>query len=179
MERHRAAFVALNVLGGLAVLGSYWWGLSGYPELAEALWGGVPPWLRPVYTVTMVAAALGYFPFTGYFLLRYRAGDDETREGAGPGFVLLLYGLILVPSALWLPLTLGYLHSPGLGLWWLIRLDLLAVGVGAVGLLVTLVQARPHRIGPWYVLAIVGLLVFCLQTAVLDALVWPALFHTA
>ena len=58
----------INLLGGAAVLGSYAHGLATHPEGGEALWGGVLPQLRPLYTAGMLLAALGYLAFT-YFLL--------------------------------------------------------------------------------------------------------------
>ena len=34
-------FVLSNILGGLAVLGGYYWGITSFSEYREALWGGV------------------------------------------------------------------------------------------------------------------------------------------
>ena len=44
-----ARFITLIVVGGIAVLGSYVWGV-GAPGVGAALWGGVPESLRPLYT---------------------------------------------------------------------------------------------------------------------------------
>ena len=51
--------VAVNVVGGTAVLGSYWLGLAGDPEAGTKLWGGVPESIRPAYTVSMLLAIAG------------------------------------------------------------------------------------------------------------------------
>ena len=50
------------------------------------------------------------------------------------------------------------------------------VAVGSLGLWLTLWQLRPREGGVAFWLAVVGLTAFCFQTAVLDALVWTALF---
>jgi hypothetical protein len=84
--------------------------------------------------------------------------------------------LILIPSALWMPLTFAMLEAPSDGLWWAIRLTLAAVGVGSLGLLAGLVAVRPSSPSLAHKLAVVGSLAFALQTAVLDAAVWPAFF---
>ena len=170
MSGPRARFVALNVAGGIAVLGSYVLGLSGG---AEGIWGGVPESWRPVYTVSMLLAAAGYFLFTYYFLMRFEPAPDED---AGWSAVMACYALVLVCSALWLPLTSRMLASPSSGLFAMIRIDLLLVGMGAVGLLLILLgrRARDGSVAFWF--AVAGLLPFCWQTAVLDALVWPAFF---
>jgi hypothetical protein len=68
------------------------------------------------------------------------------------------------------------LEAPSDGLWWVIRLTLAAVGIGSIGLLVGLVMVRPSMPSLAHKLAIVGSLAFCCQTAILDALVWPAYF---
>jgi len=162
----------LNALGGLAVLASYVWGL-GQPAVAAGLWGGVPEGLRPFYTVSMFAAAGGYFPVTHYLLVRL--DPERTRLGrAGYGLLFVFYLLVLLPSALWLPLTAEMLAAPGEGLWWTIRMVLFAVAAGALGILWAAVAASPRQCGR--TLAIVGSLAFCLQTVVLDALVWPWFF---
>jgi hypothetical protein len=163
--------VLINVLGGTAVLGSYAWCLTSYPTGAGDFWGGVPEGLRPVYTVNMFLAAAGYFAFT--FFLVYRL---EPVGRVGPGTFNALYALILAPSALWMPLTFAMLEAPSDGLWWAIRLTLAAVGIGSLGLLAALVAVRPSPPSWAHRLAVVGGVAFCLQTAVLDALVWPAYF---
>jgi hypothetical protein len=167
-----AALALLNVLGGIGVLASYVWGL-GDPAVAAGLWGGVPESLRPLYTVSMFAAAAGYFPFTFYVLLRL--DPDRTHLGvAAYELFFAFYLLILLPSALWLPLTAEMLAAPSAGLWWTIRLVLFAVAVGSLGVLWSVAVATPPARGR--LVAVAGCLAFCLQTVVLDALVWPAYF---
>lgn len=169
--------VVLNVVGGAAVLGSYAWGLLARSESVGALWGGVPDALRPLYTTNMLLAAAGYFLFTPYVLLRLP--PDATRVAGGFGYraFAALYALVLVPSALWMPLTFLVLEHPSAWLWWIVRLDLALVGLGAVGICAALLALRAPAPAPrGRVLAVVGTLPFVLQTAVLDALVWPAYF---
>ena len=123
----------------------------------------------------MFLAAAGYFAFT--FFLMYRLNPAANgSERFGLGTFNVLYALILVPSALWMPLTFTMLEAPSAGLWLAIRLTLAVVGIGSVGLLVGLVVVRPHPPSLAHKLAVVGSLAFCVQTAVLDALVWPAFF---
>jgi hypothetical protein len=62
LDSKRRSLLALNVIGGTAVLASYVVGLGAVP--GDALWGGVPESLRPLYTVNMFLAAAGYFLFT-------------------------------------------------------------------------------------------------------------------
>lgn len=170
------SLLALNVVGGIAVLGSYWAGLALHPGSGDALWGGVPEGLKPLYTISMLTAAAGYFPFT--FLLLLRVNPENVRFGGGFGYRLLhvLYGLVLVPSALWLPLTFRLIGAWDPALWLLIRLVLALVGLGSVGLLAALATMTPRPPLGLHRLAIAGALAFCMQTALLDALVWPAFF---
>jgi len=167
---------ALNALGGLAVLGSYGL-LFARPDANDVLWGGVPEGLRALYTHNMLLAAAGYFPFTAVFLL---ADPGRVRFGGGFGYRLIwvLYALVLIPSALWMPLTFAWADAPSTLGWWVIRIDLALVGLGALGLLAALLTMEPRPARWLHVLAVVGCLFFCLQTAVLDATIWPAFYPT-
>jgi hypothetical protein len=165
--------IALNVVGGIAVLASYVVGLGAIS--GDALWGGVPDGLRPIYTVNMFLAAGGYFLFTPYIL--FRLDPDTTRVAGrfGYGLFHILYALVLFPSALWLALTAHVVDHPSLAAWAVVRIDLALVAIGAIGLLTSLACLGPDA-PRGRRLAIAGLVPFCLQTAVLDALIWPAFF---
>jgi hypothetical protein len=165
----------INLFGGLAVLGSYAYCLIAYSAQAGDFWGGVPDGLRPLYTVNMGLAAAGYFAFTYFLLYRLKPAADHAGR-FGFGTFNALYAMILVPSALWMPLTFAMLESPSDGLWWAIRLTLAAVGIGSLGLLAGLVAVRPRPPSLAHKLAVAGSVAFCSQTAILDALVWPAYF---
>jgi hypothetical protein len=172
----RRLFAAINVLGGVAVLGSYALGIATHPDTRGEVWGGVPQGLRPLYTVSMLLAAAGYFAFSGFVWLCL--DPDRTRIAGRFGFGLLnlLYACILLPSALWMPLTFAMLESPGPGIWLAIRLVLAVVGLGSLGLLAALLAMRPREPAWAHRLAVAGCVAFAVQTALLDALVWPAFF---
>jgi hypothetical protein len=123
----------------------------------------------------MWLAAGGYFFFSYYFLVRTNA--DELRFGRhGFGLINSLYALIMLCSTLWMPLTFAYLDNPSASLWLAVRVDLLLVGIGSIGLMIALFTMRPRAEGLAGVLAMLGLLLFALQTAFLDPLVWPQFF---
>jgi hypothetical protein len=172
----RRSLLGLNLMGGSAVLGSYAHGLATNPLTRGQLWGGVPEWLQPLYTASMLLAAAGYFAF-GFFVF-FRLDPRRTRVLGrfGYGAFHLLYGLILLPSALWLPLTFAMLEAPDDGLWRLIRVVLALVAAGSLGLVAAIASARPREARLARRVALAGALLFAFQTAVLDALVWPAFF---
>ena len=166
----------LNLAGGSAVLLSYAWGFLARPEAVGALWGGVPEAARPLYTLNMFLAAGGYFLFTPFVLFRLPPDATRLTGGYGYGVFRRLYALVLLPSAAWMPLT--FLVVEGWPIFWLVRLTLAAVAFGSLGLLAALLALREPR-APGRALAVAGLVPFCVQTAVLDALVWPAFFGPA
>ena len=168
--------VWLNVIGGLAVLGSYAHGFVVHASTVGAVWGGVPQALRPLYTSSMLGAAAGWFAFTYFVLFRVDPREARISERVGYAGFLWLYALILLPSALWMPLTFTMLEAPGAALWWVIRLVLAAVGVGSLGLLLAIRSVKPARGTIARRIALAGALAFVFQTAVLDAIVWPAFF---
>lgn len=175
MHPQQRSLAVLNVVGGLLVLGSYLLAFGGSPALRSGLWGGVPESLRPLYTVNMFLAAAGYFPFT--WLLVFRTRPESGLPGGLPYKALhLLYGLILLPSALWLPLTARLIEAPTALLWAAVRLDLFLVSLGATGLLLLLFMLARERRDALGWAALAGIVPFWFQTAVLDALVWPAYY---
>jgi hypothetical protein len=171
----KKTWLAINAVGGAAVLGSYVHGLTTHPETRNELWGSVPSELQTVYGVTMWLAAGGYFFFSYYFLARTDA--DEVRFGRfGFGLINALYALIMIASAAWMPLTFAYLENPSSARWLAVRVDLLGVAVGSIGLMIALFTMKPRAEGLAGVFALLGLLFFALQTAFLDPLVWPQFF---
>jgi hypothetical protein len=176
MHPQKRSMVWINVLGGGAILASYAHGIASNPLTRGDVWGGVPDTLRPLYTITMLLAATGYFAFS-YFVF-FKVDPDQARIGRRFGFGAFnaLYALILVPSALWMPLTFEMLAAPSTGLWVAIRLALAAVGIGSLGLLAAIASVQPVSAPGARRLALIGITAFCFQTAVLDALVWPAYF---
>ncbi len=165
----------INVLGGVAVLGSYAHGIATQVDPGR-VWGGVPIELQPVYTVSMFAAAFGYLLFT-YFVF-FRVDPATARIGSTPAYPLLnlLYVAALVPSALWMPLTFAMLDAPSGGLWFAIRLVLAIVGLAALGIIYVLARLEPDPGRGWRIAAVLGAVAFANQTALLDAIVWPAYF---
>lgn len=167
----------LNVVGGLAVLGSYVLAFACSPAVRDGLWGGVPEALRPLYTVSMLLAAAGYFPFTWLFVFgtpAYAAAAEPDHDRA----MLAIYALVLVPSALWLPMTAWLIEAPSTLLFWAVRLVLFSVAAGALAIAVRAAQHGWSRrtLASW--LPFAGAVPFFFQTAVLDAVVWP-LFYPA
>jgi hypothetical protein len=176
MHRQQWRLAALVVLGGGAVLGSYAYGLLAPGADSGSLWGGVPVALLPAYQVNMVLAATGFFAYTHFLLLRVEPEAVRIAGRFGFGLFHLLYAGILIPSFLWMPLTLAMLRQPGDLLWWAIRTVLAVVGLSSLGLTAALVALTPRTPRWAYVLAVAGSLPFALQTAVLDAVLWPAFF---
>jgi hypothetical protein len=175
MHSQRKAMAWINVIGGVAVLGSYAHGIATHPD-PGVVWGGVPLSLQPVYTVSMLAAAVGYLVFT--WVVFFRIDPATARLGTWPAYPVLngLYVAALLPSALWMPLTFSMLAAPSAETWFAVRLVLTVVGLAALGLIWALARIAPAPGPAWRIAAIAGAIAFANQTALLDALVWPAYF---
>ena len=88
----------------------------------------------------------------------------------------VLYLAILIGSAMYLPLTFVFVAVPRNWLWWAIRVALAVVGLASLGLIASLLALRPRQPAWAYWLAVAGSVTFSFQTAVLDMLIWPALY---
>jgi hypothetical protein len=177
MTRVKWLTLLINLLGGTAVIGSYVLGLQAHPGAVDVLWSGVPQGIRPIYTADMFVAAAGYFAFTYFILLRLNPKDTRVYNRFGFGAFNTLYAGILVPSALWMPLTFLAVQQASLALVWAVRLVLALVAVASLGLLFALVTVKPAQ--PMWAqrLAVIGAMGFCLQTVLLDAIVWSGFFR--
>ena len=176
MGTQQIVLLVINILGGAAVIGSYIIGLNGQPGGANALWGGVSTGLRPIYGISMILSALGYLAFL-YFVL-FRVKPEEVLIGGRVNFSLFyaLFLIILVASAFWMPLTNMYIANPGTGIWITVRIVLALVGIASIGLFLALLSLQSKTSGADYWLALVGSGYFAFHTAILDAIVWAALF---
>ena len=177
MHPKKWLMILINLFGGTAVLGSYAHGLLTHPGAGEVLWGGVPNSIRPFYTAGMLLAATGYFAFTGFILFRLGPRDTRVCSRFGFGVFNALYAAILFPSALWMPLTFLAAEQSSLGLLWTVRVVLAAAGFASLGLLLSLLNTEPRQPLWAYWIAVVGCVGFCIQTVILDAIVWGAWFR--
>jgi len=77
-----------------------------------------------------------------------------------------------------MPLTYAALGHPGSILYyWAVRITLAIVGLASLALLAVLLSLHSSESSPTYWLAVAGAVFFCIQTAVLDAVVWTAFFR--
>jgi hypothetical protein len=176
MTVHRRWILAINLSGGSAVIASYIWGLVGRPGAADLLWGGVPEAIRPCYSAGMFLAAAGYFAFSYFLVFRMDSAKTDVFRRYSARLFSLLYAGILLPSAFWMPATFWAVGNPsGLAVG-LVRGVLILVALFSLGLLAALLGIRPREPAWAHVLAVIGSVCFCLQTVVLDAVVWGSLF---
>jgi hypothetical protein len=167
--------LALNVAGGCLVLGSYAYGILTHDSPSDKLWGATSAAIRPWYGVSMLLAALGYFAFL-YHLL-FAVDPAAAVPPGGFSILLLVFALILIPSAFWMALTFHHAEHPGPWTWSAVRGVLALTALGSIALVVCLVWMRPMPVTTSWILALVGAAVFAFHTAVLDALLWPVLYR--
>ena len=176
MHPKKWLLLTINSLGGAAVLGSYAYGIRTHPNATNVLWGGVPASMRPFYTAGMFLAAAGYFAFIYFILFRLDPDKTSVWHRSGFGTFNILFAAILIPSALWMPLTFEAAEATSRVLLWVVRLVLAVVGLTSLSLLVALLNVQPRQPAWAHWLAVIGCVAFCLQTAVLDMIVWSAYF---
>ena len=178
MHNQQLTLGLINVAGGILVLGSYAHGLITHPANRDAIWGGVPETIKPLYTANMLLAAAGYLAFTYFVMFRLHQDNAQLANLSGYRVFYIIYALILLPSALWMPLTYAALGHPDSSLYyWAVRITLAVVGLASLGLLGVLLSLHYSESSPTYWLAVAGSVFFCIQTAVLDGIVWSVFFR--
>jgi len=176
MHKQQKFLLAIVLIGGVAVLGSYVWGILAIQNATQILWGDVPAIIRSFSTVGMLTGALGFFAYS--FFILFKLNPDDTRIHSRFGYELFnfLYIAILIPSALWLPLTFLSVQNNNSAVLWLARLDLIIVAAASILLFLVLLYTRPRQPVWAYRLALVGSIFFCIQTVLLDAILWGYFF---
>ncbi|MFC1847687.1 hypothetical protein ACFLXV_00030 [Chloroflexota bacterium] len=178
MARQQIILLIINIIGGAAVIGSYVYGLLTHPGSVIALWGGVPESVRLVYGVSMVIAALGYLSFMYLILFRLIPADVKISGRFNFNLFYVIFLGVLIPSALWMPLTYELIDNYSTGIWIGVRTVLIIVGLSSCALVWALMSIKNRKPGLPYWFAIAGSSYFAFHTAVLDMLLWPELFQT-
>ena len=171
-------FVLSNILGGLAVLGGYYWGITSFSEYREALWGGVHGALRTILTVSMLFSALGYLLFCYVSLFRDGLVNFNEVSNLGSYTVVMLVAIFLTSAALWMPSTIYYLKTQN-SIWWIVSVaSLWVTALALLALLYISASADIDSIGVvTKYLAIAGLASITFHCLVFDAVIWVILFH--
>jgi hypothetical protein len=177
MDALQIILLLVNVVGGVAVIGSYVLGLRGESGGSNALWGGVPARIRPVYTVSMLLSAIGYLAVLYFIFFELDPGEVEIGGRFGFALFVPIFLLILLPSAFWMPLTSRYVSNPRAVTWIAVRTVLFVVGLASIALAWAFFALQPNDCGVAYWFAVVGSCYFAFHTFVLDAILWAALFR--
>lgn len=174
MNKQKLTLLIINLLGGAAVIGSYVWGILTHPGQTESLWGGVPAAVRSAISINMLLAAAGYLVM--FFILMLRASPGATIGKLPFTAFHVMYLFILIPSALWMPLTYAVVQSYTLLVWLAVILVLALTALAGIALVLSFLFLQPPLSRRMRWLAVIGGAFFILQTAVLDAILWTSSF---
>lgn len=172
MNRYQKWFIIITPIIGVLVLLSY---VLGVGDNVDIMWGGVPEHYRGAYTISMLLSAFSYFVFTSYTFINILGGKMESNS-VRKSRILLAYILILVPSALWVPLVRIMIDAPSSLIWFLIKLVLFLVAIGTFILLLQFLKVAKKARNIYYYISLVGVLIFLFHTGILDAIIWPLLW---
>lgn len=166
------------IIGGIGVIASYLIGAIRNPSMASALWGGVSKNVIPYYVAGMILSAIGFLAYTYYFFFKVDADAVSFWPNLDFRFLIIIYLLVLVPSALWMTLTIRMAMNPSTGLEAGIRTVLILVAIGSLLMVISIATIKPKVLDWTYWLALVGSIFFFLHTAVLDATIWTMKFFS-
>ena len=171
----RGTMLTINIIGGIAVLGSYAYGAMTHPGQTDLLWGNLPDAVRGIYTTMMFPAAIGYLTLTAYLLL----GKPEQLQLSGASALPLLnanYAIFLLTATLWMPLCWIAVDGPAQWLAFPIQAVLALTGLAALAFLVLLWKLEDRSRPTFRLAALVGAGCLFLQCGILDAIIWPRFF---
>jgi hypothetical protein len=168
--------ILINIIGGIAVIGSYVIGFSTHPGSINSFWGNASKNVQKLYAISMIFSALSYFAFS--YLILFKISSDTVNIFNIFNFntFSIVYAVMLLASTLWMPLTFSWLNSQSNISWIYVRIVLALVGLSSLFLTI-LIFGLPHNLGVIYWLAVAGSMYFCFHTLVLDAIIWPTFFR--
>tara|TARA_B100001123_G_C15224287_1_gene992567 strand:- start:335 stop:862 length:528 start_codon:yes stop_codon:yes gene_type:complete len=169
IKKRNILFLLVNLILGFAVILSYIWGLVYYPEYGSALWGKVETNNIPYIIFSMMLAAVGYFVFSFYFLKYKKFQTFNTLEYL---YILSLYIVILFFSALWMPLSIGFINTNNNFFLILDLVSLYLVGISSLLLTIFLIQDKSLRRKLIWKLSVLGGFQFTFHTLIIDAIYW-------
>tara|TARA_B100000029_G_scaffold108944_1_gene100395 strand:+ start:10079 stop:10606 length:528 start_codon:yes stop_codon:yes gene_type:complete len=169
IKKRNILFLLVNLILGFAVILSYIWGLVYYPEYGSALWGKIETNNIPYIIFSMLLAAVGYFVFSFYFLNYKKFQTFNTLEYL---YILSLYIVILFFSALWMPLSIGFINTNNNLFLILDLVSLYLVGISSLLLTIFLIQDKSLRRKLIWKLSVLGGFQFTFHTLIIDAIYW-------
>lgn len=177
MHPQKTLMAVLNLVFGPAVLGSYVWSAKSWPsESLDKLWGNVPEAVQPWYTAWMFVAATGYLVYSYRLFFVVDAAKVRVAGRYGFGLFNVLLVAILVPSMVWMPLTLVHIDHPSTAKWIAIAAGLWTTGLASLAMIFALAKLEPREPGPLAKASVIGAIAFAGQTFGLDACVWTQMF---
>lgn len=177
MHLQKIVMAILNLVFGTGVLASYVWSARSWPDEAVAkLWGNVPEFIQPWYTGWMFVAAAGYLVYS--YRLFFVVDPDRAVVAGRYGFGLFnaLLAAILIPSMIWMPLTLHHIEHPLTATWIAIVAGLWTTGLASLAMIVALARLEPREPTSMAKASVIGAIAFAGQTFVLDSCVWTLMF---
>jgi len=165
MSDRKKLITTIAILGPCVLL-SYYIAAQFNTKGINALWGNIPDNIKVYYPIGMIVATIGFFPFT--YLTVFKS--DKPKQYFVP------YLLILIPSILWMPMTVSYINSPNEFTWILIRIVLIIVAIGAILIYMRMKTEFGAEKSTLYLFALIGVLGFIAHTLLLDGLLWPYYF---
>lgn len=167
----------MNLIGGIAVLGSYFLCMYLYPEFKEAFWGGIYGNTRNIFLASMVPAAIGYLAFLYCVLLKQGLGILE-YEGVFGGLTLVIFCVcFLVASSILMPALVMFLKT-GSDLWWSVVVTVLWITSVSLACMLFVVVFSVGEGVIYRRIASYGLAYIMLHCFVFDATIWVLNFQS-
>ena len=167
-------FFLVNLVGGIAVLGSYCAGLYLYPDQRTALWGGVVGNWKTLFTTSMFFAATGYIVFC--YTMTISDGANESSF-LGKYTFIILAAAFLFSASVWMPATLQYLDTKN-EIWWVVSVTSLwitAACLTCMGLAFNFTEFPNVNLFQNSV-ALTGMICITFHCLVFDAIIWVTKF---
>ena len=155
----------ISVLG-IILLYSYYYFLSLSPRNLEILWAGIKGFMKQIYMISIVLAALGFLLLLFYL---YKT-DSLTSSQINKLFIGAI--LVIVISMLWMPLSLQYSKNKSKTYQFMTLVILFSVVFSSLYIISIIDNVDDKKNKNTLKLARFGMYYFLFHTFVFDSLAW-------
>ena len=170
-------FVLINVVGGIAVLGSYVLCLMMFPEQREALWGGVVGTTRNIVVISMLFSAAGYLAFLYISVFNVSTDLFSEKSLMNGNLILILALTFLLSSTAWMPTSVAFLETSNNLYWNLSVASLWVAAISLIGLFIAVfITDFSGASNLPKIISVAGLGMITFHCLVFDAIMWVSNF---
>ncbi|MBI21466.1 MAG: hypothetical protein CL780_04380 [Chloroflexi bacterium] len=172
-------FLLINIIGGILVISSYFWGYIKYPFHRNLLWGSIGLNFQKVFVLSMICGMLGYLVSAFWFWKIINHDNFIFGNNYDFHIIITSFSFFLGISALWMPMAIKSLISKNKLYINITKLILVFVAILSLFILYSIVTSNDieNNMIPGKNIPIIGWAILSIHTVIFDCVIWSFKFN--